>query len=447
METKNTRSKISVVIPNHNGSETLRRCLEAVELSSYLKYECIVVDDGSTDDSIEIAESLAAKVVVLEGRPLGPANARNVGVQAASGEIIFFIDADVVIYPDTLKKIALSFTNSSELAAVFGSYDDQPGDGHFLSQYKNLFHHFIHQQANENSGTFWSGCGAIRREIFLEIGGFDTLKYPRPSIEDIDLGRRLSNKGYKILINKSVQVKHLKRWTLTSLIKTDVFDRGIPWTQLVIADRKMPNELNLESSQRWSALLIGILLTTMTTSAFFYPQVILLPIILCLFWFMLQCWRWSGQLDQFGVDRSSFLKTISFLVIFFVLAFRMGLINFVPPMLVFLASVIAGPLLTKRSQFLRRAIFSLMISIIIVAILQIVMAYPLWLTAFLLFLLGVFIVFNRSFYAFFQQKRGSMFAIAVAPFHMLYFLYSMVAFALGTLIYYRKAGFPFLAKR
>lgn len=441
METNNLSPlKISVIIPNFNSAATLRRCLEAVRSSSFQKYECIVVDDGSTDNSIEIAEGLADQVVKVKGGTLGPANARNLGAQVACGDIIFFVDADIVIYSDTLEKIAVSFANSSELAAIFGSYDDQPGDGQFLSQYKNLFHHFVHQQANENSHSFWSGCGAIKREIFLESGGFDTLKYPHPSIEDIELGRRLTGKGYKILINKTLQVKHLKRWTLTNLVKTDVFDRGIPWTQLVIADRKIPNDLNLESSQRWSALFICILLMFMTASALFHRQVILFPILLCLFWFMLQCWRWHEKLPQFEVDWRSFLKIIIVFVIFGSLALQMGFLQFLPSIIILLGIIIAGPWLTSRSQFWRQAIFSLTVIAVCVVMLQVVTTYPLWLTALVFLILGSFILFNLKFYAFFKQKRGTMFAIAVIPFHMLYFLYSMVAFALGTLLYYRNAG-------
>jgi glycosyltransferase involved in cell wall biosynthesis len=434
--------KISVIIPNHNGATTLRRCLEAVRSSSYQEYECIMVDDSSTDNSIEIAKGLANQVVNVKGGPLGPAHARNLGAQAARGDIIFFVDADVVIYTDTLEKIVASFTGSPELAAVFGSYDDQPGDGHFLSQYKNLFHHFVHQQANENSSSFWSGCGAIKRGVFLESGGFDTLKYPHPSIEDIELGRRLTGKGYKILINKTLQVKHLKRWTLINLVKTDVFDRGIPWTQLVMEDRKIPNDLNLESSQRWSALFIGILLMFMTASALFHRHIILLPILLCLFWFMLQCWQWHEQLPQFEVGWPSFLKISIVFVLFVGLALQLGFLNYLPSVLILLMIIIAGPWLTRRSQFWRQAIFSLMMIAIGVVMLQVITTYPLWLTALVFLILGIFILFNRKFYAFFKQKRGMMFAIAVIPFHMLYFLYSMAAFALGTLLYYRKAGLP-----
>jgi len=431
---------ISVIIPNYNGFKTLQRCLAAVKSSNYLKYECIVVDDGSTDGSIEIANDLATQVVVVEGGPKGPGHARNLGARVASGDIIFFVDADVVIYPDTLRKVADSFAGSSALAAVFGSYDDQPGDGQFLSQYKNLFHHFVHQQSNEDSHSFWSGCGAVRREIFLEIGGFDTLKYPHPSIEDIELGRRLIAKRYKILLNKTIQVKHLKRWTLANLVKTDVFDRGVPWTQLVVADRKIPNDLNLGSSQRWSALFVGILLVFMTASAFFHQQLVFLPILMCLFWFMLQCWQWRVHVDQFEVGWRSYLKIGILVLLFAGLAFRLEVLNYLPPIFALLGIAITGPWLTRRSLFWRQAIFSLMMIVIVVVTLQVVTTSPFWLTAFVFVTLGVFVVLNRRFYAFFNEKRGTMFALAVMPFHMLYFLYSMAAFALGTILYYRKAG-------
>lgn len=440
-------TKISVVIPNHNGGAALTRCLDAVQESTYDNFECIVVDDGSTDDSPERMRDAAIQVIELRDGPHGPAHARNVGAQAASGEIVLFLDADVVIYPDTLRKVANAFSRVAELTAVFGSYDDQPGDSHFLSQYKNLFHHFVHQQANENSSSFWSGCGAIRREVFLDIGGFDTVKYPHPSIEDIELGRRLTAKGHKILINKTIQVKHLKRWTLANLIRTEVFNRGIPWTQLVIADRKIPNDLNLESSQRWSALFIGILLMFMTASALFHRQVLLVPILLCLFWFILQCWQWEERLPRFEMQWRSFLKLTVVFALFTILALQLNLLNYLPSILILLGIVVIGPWLTRRSKFWRQPIFALMMIAIGVAMLEVVTTYPLWLTAFIFMLLGMFVLFNYNFYAFFKQKRGVMFALAVMPFHMLYFLYSMFAFALGALIYYKNSVLPFSSNR
>lgn len=446
LEMINTKSylpvKISVVIPNHNGGAALKRCLDAVQTSLYNNFECIVVDDDSTDRSIEMIRDFAVQVIELRDGPFGPAQARNMGAQAASGEIVLFLDADVVIYPDTLQKVASAFSRIPVLTAVFGSYDDQPGDDHFLSQYKNLFHHFVHQQANEDSRSFWSGCGAIRRDIFLAMGGFDSVKFPQPSIEDIELGRRLSMQGYKIVIDKTIQVKHLKRWTLTNLIKTDIFSRGIPWTQLILADRAMPNDLNLETSQRWSALLAGGLMLLLTVSAFFFQQMVLLPILLCLFWYVLQGWQWDEKTPRFEIDRRSILSSGLACALFVSLALWLGFTNFLPSVLVLLGIIIVAPALTKGSQILRRATFASMIILIGVIMLQIVAVYPLWLGVVACANLGVFLLLNRKFYLFFTEKRGVMFAAAVIPFHMLYFIYSVIAFLAGTLKYYWRAGSP-----
>ena len=57
-----------------------------------------------------------------------------------------------------------------------------------VSQYRNLLHHFVHQHGHAEASTFWAGCGAIRRAAFDAVGGFDAARFPRPSIEDIELG-------------------------------------------------------------------------------------------------------------------------------------------------------------------------------------------------------------------------------------------------------------------
>lgn len=87
---------------------------------------------------------------------------------------------------DAVDRVAMVFKREPDIAALFGSYDDNPGETTFLSQYRNLLHHFVHQQGCEDASTFWAGCGAIRREVFLSIGGFDE-GYVRPAIEDIEL--------------------------------------------------------------------------------------------------------------------------------------------------------------------------------------------------------------------------------------------------------------------
>ena len=100
-----------------------------------------------------------------------------------------------------------SFSENPDLAALIGSYDDAPGEKNFLSQYKNLFHHYTHQHGKVEASTFWGACGAIRREIFLSMAGFND-NYRQPCIEDIEFGYRLKQEGYKIRLCKSIQVKH-----------------------------------------------------------------------------------------------------------------------------------------------------------------------------------------------------------------------------------------------
>ena len=181
--------RISVVIPVFNGGSELQECLDAIAASSHPVHECILVDDASTDgETRRIAELHDATVIYLKEQQ-GPASARNKGVEKASGDLVFFVDADVVVHPDALAKAVKVFGTEPETVAVFGSYDDEPGHRSFLSQYRNLFHHWVHQTGQDEASTFWTGCGVIRREIFMEMKGFRE-NYERPSIEDIELGSR-----------------------------------------------------------------------------------------------------------------------------------------------------------------------------------------------------------------------------------------------------------------
>jgi glycosyltransferase involved in cell wall biosynthesis len=244
---------ISVIVPVYNGGETFRHCLAALSKSAYKQWECIIVDDGSADNSIAIAESYGAKIVKNMPPRSGPARARNIGAQAAQGDILFFIDADIRVRPDTVGQVATIMQTTPSLAACFGSYDDSPTEANFLSQYRNLQHHYVHQISSAEATTFWSGCGAIRRHIFAEMGGFNATAYPRPSIEDIELGYRLKAAGYDIHLKASLQVQHMKRWTARTLLVTDIRDRAIPWTRLILRQRALLNDLNLQTNQRISA--------------------------------------------------------------------------------------------------------------------------------------------------------------------------------------------------
>jgi len=221
-----------------------------------------VVDDGSTDGSAALAESWGARVV-RHDRPLGPAAARNAGAEAALAPLVFFLDADVELHTDALALAIERFAACPDLAALFGSYDDQPTGRGLVSQFRNLLHHYIHQRGSFAQGarpahTFWTGCGAIRKAVFHSLGGFDPHLYRRPAIEDIELGYRITRAGLKIELVRAIQATHLKRWSLREVIRTDIFQRGVPWMFLIKREQVKEADLNVSHSQRASVAATGL---------------------------------------------------------------------------------------------------------------------------------------------------------------------------------------------
>lgn len=253
---------VSVVIPVFNGGDDLEQCLAAVFSSEFDALECIVVDDASTDGrTAEIARRHGARLLLMD-RQSGPAMARNRGAQAARGDILFFTDADVILHPDAISRAVETLRSDAGLAAVFGSYDACPRHPTFVSRYRNLYHHWNHQVGAEDASTFWTGCGAVRRHIFLELGGFSSA-YERPSIEDIELGYRLRSAGYRIRLVKDMLASHLKHWTFMGMVKTDLFQRGVPWVVLLQRFPDSPADLNLNLGARLATALAVIFLCSL----------------------------------------------------------------------------------------------------------------------------------------------------------------------------------------
>jgi glycosyltransferase involved in cell wall biosynthesis len=271
------RRKLSVVVPVYNSANDLKQCLAALVKSDYEDFDVLVVDDGSTEPIKGMVDESGFNYTRIQG-PSGPARARNQGVPRVQGQYVVFIDADVCVHPDTLTRIACAFHSDPSIDALIGSYDEAPAKPNFLSQYKNLFHHYVHQQSDGPIGTFWTGCGAIQRELFLSFGGFDEQRYRRPAIEDIELGTWLTGAGHRIVLDRRIKVKHLKRWTLWNLLKTDIFDRGIPWTRLMLRAGALANTLNVKPTQRLSVAL-AYLAPAIMLAALWWPLLWLVALI------------------------------------------------------------------------------------------------------------------------------------------------------------------------
>jgi hypothetical protein len=223
---------ISVVIPATDGRQTVERCLAALH------------------EALDAPEEI---ILVEEPAGLGPAAARNEGARRAVGDLLVFLDSDVVVHRDAFRRIRAAFNADPELSAVFGAYDDDPLPGGVVSDFRNLLHHHVHHSSPGPATTFWAGLGAIRRDEFLGVGGFDEHRFSYPSVEDIELGMRLAARDKRIVLDPAIQGKHLKRWTLGSMVSTDLLRRGSPWVQLLLDRSADSTTLNLGWRHRASA--------------------------------------------------------------------------------------------------------------------------------------------------------------------------------------------------
>lgn len=262
---------LSVIVPAYNGGRVLPLTLPALAASDLPRdcWELIVVDDASTDDTAAYAARFADSVVRLPGKPHGPAYARNRGFESARGDVVVFIDADVCVHPDTLRRFAWLFAEQPGLGAVFGSYDTRPPAPGMVSQYRNLMHHYVHHQNAGPAETFWAGCGAVRSSVFAECGKFDEWHYSRPQIEDIELGHRIRAHGHPILLRPEIQGTHLKQWSLRNVLTTDLHDRGVPWMRLIVEQGDTANTgvLNVRLREKILTALMWLALLMVLTSA------------------------------------------------------------------------------------------------------------------------------------------------------------------------------------
>lgn len=254
---------LSLVMPTIDWGEVVRRCVGRAIAGLEEGEEALVVLDG---EPLPIPDWLSGTGVqtLSTGRRAGPAAARNLGALRARGSILVFVDADVELHGDSLERIRARLRDDPSLAAVFGSYDDQPAAPGLVSRYRNLLHHHTHQRHAGPASTFWAGCGAVRRDTFLALGGFDAAAYRQPCIEDVEFGLRLSDRGGRILLDPTIQATHHKRWTLPLMLRTDIHQRAIPWSRLLRQRRQRSTTLNLDAAARASALLSLALVVLLT---------------------------------------------------------------------------------------------------------------------------------------------------------------------------------------
>ena len=253
---------VTVIVPVHDGGADLSRCIDAIRDAAGDSFELILVDDASSDGAVELARKSRPWIRVLRtgDSPVGPGVARNLAAASARGTWIVFIDADVLVHPDAIRRLLVPLQKSgpdAAIAATIGSYDDRPEAPGTAATYANLRHHLVHQQARNPVPGFWTGLGAVRRDAFHSVGGFDAA-FGRPSIEDVEFGLRLSAIERTIEVVPEAKGTHLKAWTAIGLWKTDLFSRGIPWGRAIATHPALASAMNGSPRARIAILSISI---------------------------------------------------------------------------------------------------------------------------------------------------------------------------------------------
>jgi lipopolysaccharide/colanic/teichoic acid biosynthesis glycosyltransferase/GT2 family glycosyltransferase len=197
---------ISVIVPAYNAARTLGDCLRALSNQTVPRerYEIIVVDDGSIDDTAAAAESFGVRVIRQPNQ--GPAAARNVGVQAAQGELVLFTDSDCEPANDWIEQMCAPFTDP-DVAGAKGAYRTRQREltARFVQlEYEDKYDRLAQQDRIDFVDTY---SAAYRRAVFLENGGFDPV-FSTASVEDQELSFRLAQKGYKLVFVPTARVYH-----------------------------------------------------------------------------------------------------------------------------------------------------------------------------------------------------------------------------------------------
>jgi len=180
---------VSVVITNFNYAKTLRACLSAVFAQSRPAAEVIVVDDCSTDESVQIAAEFPC-TVVRTPRNQGPAAGRNLGIASSSGSIIFFVDSDIALAPDSIEQAVRILDADPGVGCVYGIYQKEPlyADG-WVEEYRTLHNHYWQGRLAGRVQTAIFALAAVRRKALNAAGRFDeSLR----QAEDMEYSRRLA---------------------------------------------------------------------------------------------------------------------------------------------------------------------------------------------------------------------------------------------------------------
>ena len=245
--------KISIAIPTYNAQDSLAECLNAIRASTFKDLEVIVVDDCSTDNSREIASAYHVKLITNDDeKNRSAARARNMGIQEATGDIILFLDSDVIIPKDLLQNVHDILRDRPDISAVQGVYQAKPYYQDIFSRYKHYIFSFRgHKDDRSFVSYIHTACAAGRKEVFKKYKFNENLNRR----EDIDYGLRMSKDGHLIYVDSDIAVNHKKKFTLKSFTRYQIRTaRGMISQRLILKDNSVIEELRSKENRFYKKL-------------------------------------------------------------------------------------------------------------------------------------------------------------------------------------------------
>jgi len=207
-------TRLSIVIPVYNNEGTLEKCLASIYASEGAegRFEVILVDDGSTDNSVGIARRFPCKIVSF-GENRGISVARNAGARAAKWDIIYFVDGDIVQKPDTIRGFLQAFDDDPGLVVAQAVWAKESLNPSFGGDFWALKAHYLIKirqlgrvEARRDARSLNSGCMCVKRDVFWKFGGFDE-KYTTPGGEEHLLAFRMAY-SHPLYQYKDIEVFH-----------------------------------------------------------------------------------------------------------------------------------------------------------------------------------------------------------------------------------------------
>lgn len=270
---------ISMIIPNYNGQKTIGHCLEAALASDYRKFEVIVVDDKSKDNSVEVIRKYPCKLIQLEEN-VGAAKARNMGAAKARGNILFFTDSDCILAPDSLIKVRDSIKRFDNKTIIGGTYTKIAFDDTFFSTFQSIFINYSETKNPLTPDYIPTHALVIDTKSFQSSGGFPE-KF-LPILEDVEFSHRLRKKGFSLRMNPDLEVSHIFNFNLISSLR-NAFKKTHYWIIYSLWNKDLSKDsgtasIELKTNGLSFFLFLSLLIAGISINAFFL-YFLLLPIL------------------------------------------------------------------------------------------------------------------------------------------------------------------------